>query len=224
MSALDRQRWTRLWQQASGQGDGSSWFEVLATHYGESHRHYHTARHITECLAEFHGASHLAKQPVAVELALWFHDAIYDTRAADNEEQSAVLAQRCLEEAGADSNLQTAVRDLVLVTKTHEGSTHPDAPLLMDIDLSILGANEERFFEYEDQIRREYAWVSEDIFRSRRAEILERFLTRDVIYRTPRFFETHEKQARANLRASLARLLKGPDSDLDFPGGVSRNS
>jgi predicted metal-dependent HD superfamily phosphohydrolase len=206
MIALDPQRWTRLWQKASGQGEGSSWFEVLATHYGESHRHYHTARHIVECLAEFDSASHLATEPGAVELALWFHDVIYDTRAADNEEQSALVAQRCLEETGAEPELQAAVRDLVLVTKTHEGSTHPDAPLLMDIDLSILGAGEERFFEYEDQIRREYAWVPEDIFRSKRAEILERFLTREAIYRTPKFFETHEKQARLNLRASLERL------------------
>ena len=103
---------------------------------------------------------------------------------------------------------QLAVRDLVLVTKAHEGSTHPDAPLLVDIDLSILGASAERFFEYEDQIRQEYAWVPEDIFRTKRAEILERFLDRDVIYRTPKFYQTHEKQARANLRASLERLRR----------------
>jgi len=206
MSALDRERWTRLWQKTASQGDGSAWFEILDTHYAEGHRYYHTARHISECLMEFDDASHLATQPVAVELALWFHDAIYDTHAADNEEQSALLAQRCLENAGAAVDLQSSVRDLVLVTKAHEGSTHPDAPLLVDVDLSILGAREERFFEYEDQIRLEYAWVPEDIFRTKRAEILQRFLARDVIYRTPRFYQTHEKQARANLRASLERL------------------
>jgi len=203
---LDRQRWTRLWQKASGPGDGRLWFDMLAAHYGESHRHYHTGRHIVECLVEFDGASHLATQPVAVELGLWFHDAIYDTRAGDNEEQSAALAEQCLIAAGADPDLRSAVRDLVLVTKTHEGSTHPDAPLLMDIDLSILGTNEVRFFEYEEQIRREYFWVPEATFRSKRAEILEHFLSRAVIYRTSKFFETHEKQARANLRASLERL------------------
>jgi predicted metal-dependent HD superfamily phosphohydrolase len=206
MSSLDRQRWTNLWQMASGRGDGSAWFEILDTHYAEAHRYYHTARHISECLTEFDGVSEVSHQPVAVELALWFHDVIYDTHAADNEEQSAQLAQRCLENAGADTALQSAVRDLVLVTKTHEGLTHPDAPLLVDIDLSILGASAERFFEYEDQIRQEYAWVPEDIFRTKRAEILERFLARDVIYRTPKFYQTHEKHARANLRASLDRL------------------
>jgi predicted metal-dependent HD superfamily phosphohydrolase len=206
MSTLDPQRWTKLWQKISSHGDGGAWFEILNTHYAEEHRHYHTARHISECLVAFDAASPIATQPVAVELALWFHDAIYDTRAADNEEQSARLAQRCLENAGADTNLQSAVRDLIMVTKAHEGSSHPDAPLLVDIDLSILGATPERFFEYEDQIRQEYAWVPEDLFRTKRAEILERFLARAIIYRTPEFFRTHEKQARANLRASLERL------------------
>jgi predicted metal-dependent HD superfamily phosphohydrolase len=206
VSTLDPQRWTELWHKASGHGDGRAWFEILNTHYAEEHRFYHTARHISECLVAFDGVSHAATQPVAVELALWFHDAIYDTHAADNEEQSAQLATRCLDNAGAGGDLQSAVRDLVMVTKAHEGSSHPDAPLLVDIDLSILGANSERFFEYEDQIRQEYAWVPEDLFRTKRAEILQRFIAREVIYRTPEFFRTHERQARENLRASLERL------------------
>jgi predicted metal-dependent HD superfamily phosphohydrolase len=206
MSTLNRQRWTKLWQQASGQGDGIAWFEILDKHYAEGHRYYHTARHIAECLIEFDSIRHVATQPVVVELALWFHDALYDTHAADNEEQSARLAKRCLENAGAGADLQSAVSDLVLVTRAHEGSAHPDAPLLVDIDLSILGASAERFVEYEEQIRQEYAWVPEDLFRTKRAEILERFLARDVIYRTPRLYQSHEKQARANLRASLDRL------------------
>jgi predicted metal-dependent HD superfamily phosphohydrolase len=206
MSGLNRERWKRLWQSASGRGEGKRWFDALNAHYAEDHRHYHTARHINECLAEFDAAKQLATDPVAVELALWFHDASYDTHSADNEERSALLAEQCLEDAGAAAGLCLAVRELVLVTKAHEGSTHPDAPLLVDIDLSIFGAAQTRFFEYEEQIRSEYAWVPEEVFRSKRAEILERFLARDVIYRTPKFSASHEKQARKNLRASLERL------------------
>ena len=166
MSALSRERWNTVWHAIPAQGDPGKWFDTLAARYAEPHRHYHTARHISECLEMFDSTRHLAQQPLAVELGLWFHDAIYDTHAGDNEEKSAGLAVQCLEEAGADRHLQVAVSDLVLVTKTHEGSTHPDASLLVDIDLSILGATEARFSEYEDQIRREYAWVAEDIFRA----------------------------------------------------------
>jgi predicted metal-dependent HD superfamily phosphohydrolase len=206
MTALPRERWARLWRGVSSDADGASWFEMLSARYNEPHRHYHTARHIVECLAEFDSAHHLAAQPVAVELALWFHDAIYDTRAADNEEQSALLAERCLTDVAASSDLRNAVRDLVLVTKTHNASDHPDAPLLVDIDLSILGQPENRFWEYEQQIRQEYAWVPDDLFASKRAEILDRFLARDRIYATDWFFQSCERQARSNLKASLARL------------------
>ena len=209
MTPFDRERWLTLWQAVSGRGDGGKWFDTLAARYSEPHRFYHTVRHIGECLQSFDSTRHLAVQPVAVELALWFHDAIYDTHAPDNEEQSAQLAVQCLGEAGAGRDLQNAVSDLVLVTKTHEGSTHPDASLLVDIDLSILGASEARFLEYEDQIRSEYAWVPEEIFRSKRAEILERFLARSVIFHTPWFNEKHEEQARSNLKASLDRLRNG---------------
>lgn len=182
------------------------WFDVLATRYAEPHRDYHSSRHIVECLAEFDHVRHLASQPVAVELAIWFHDAVYDTHAPDNEEQSALLAEQCLADAGASSDLRLAVRDLVLVTKTHDASKHADAPLLVDVDLSILGQPEERFWEYEGQIRQEYAWVPDAVFAAKRAEILERFLKRDRIYATDWFFRLRELQARSNLQASLQRL------------------
>lgn len=206
MKALSRERWFRVWRDASGHGDGAAWFDTLSSRYAEPHRHYHTARHIVECLDEFDPARHLATQPVALELAIWFHDAIYDTHASDNEEQSALLAEQCLADALTNSDLRVAVRDLVLVTKTHHASNHPDAPLLVDIDLSILGQPETRFWEYEQQIRREYAWVPDAVFAAKRVEILDRFLARDRIYATDWFFQVCERQARSNLKASLQRL------------------
>ena len=88
-------RWTALWPRA-GASIPAGWYERLTAAYAEPHRHYHNQQHIAECLAEFDQARHLALQPEAVELALWFHDAVYDPKAGDNEEQSAALAQRCL--------------------------------------------------------------------------------------------------------------------------------
>ena len=117
-----------------------------------------------------------------------------------------MLAEQCLTDAGAGSDLTSAVRDLVLATKTHDASNHSDASLLVDIDLSILGQPENRFWEYEEQIRQEYAWVPDPLFASRRAEILENFLARDRIYATDWFSQSCERQARSNLKASLARL------------------
>jgi predicted metal-dependent HD superfamily phosphohydrolase len=131
---------------------------------------------------------------------------VYNPRAGDNEERSADLARKWLNELNAADPLITAVPQLVLATKNHDGSLHIDAPLLVDVDLSVLGHPPERFWEYETQIRAEYAWVEQKLFATKRAEILDRFLARPRIYNTHLFFERYERQARVNLRESILKL------------------
>ena len=176
--------------------------------YAEGHRHYHNQRHVAECLWEFDGARHLVRQAETVELGLWFHDAVYDPRADNNEERSAALAKECLDEAGVSGLISNAVGDLVTATKSHEPGGNADAAVTVDIDLSILGQAEERFLEYEVQIRKEYAWVPKIIFGPKRAGILEGFLRRERIYKTDWFFDKYEERARRNIEGSIGKLRK----------------
>ena len=180
--------------------------------YSEPHRYYHNLLHIEDCLGEFDRANQLATDPATVELAIWFHDAVYDPRAADNEERSAELAKDWLSDVHASDVLTDSVGRLVLATKNHDASMHADAPLLVDVDLSILGKPPEQFWEYERQIREEYAWVEKTVFAAKRAEILHRFLARERIYQTDLFFHRMEAQARSNLLASVQRLSDGLSS------------
>ena len=200
-------RWLRLWQATGASGDGAPWYEKLTRAYAEPQRHYHNQQHIAECLAEFDGARHLTQQPAAVELALWFHDAVYDPKAGDNEEQSAAMARICFE-TGGPSRLAATVSDLVMATKSHNTEAGPDAALMVDVDLSILGQGEQRFAEYEAQIRKEYRSVPKLIFNLKRAEILERFLARSRIYATDFFATKYEQQARRNLEGSIRQLKR----------------
>ena len=202
------ERWLRLWEAAEARGDGRRWYDRLTTAYGEAHRHYHNQRHIAECLGEFDAGRHLVGQVEGVELALWFHDAVYDARAGDNEERSAALAKECLDEAGVSGLISNAVVDLVMATKSHEPGGNADAAVTVDIDLSILGQTEERFLEYEVQIRKEYAWVPKIIFGPKRAGILEGFLRRERIYKTDWFFDKYEERARRNIEGSIGKLSK----------------
>jgi predicted metal-dependent HD superfamily phosphohydrolase len=202
-------KWSDLWLVAGLRGDPLRWLRQLTQAYSEPHRHYHTLRHVTECLTEFDAVRHLARQPVAVEMAIWFHDAIYDTHAQDNEERSAELAAQCLSEVGANGSLIETVKRLVLSTKSHDAAMDVDAPLMVDMDLSILGQSRERFHEYEIQIRQEYAWVPEAVFAAKRAEILGRFLARERNYATSWFSMKYEEQARGNLQDSVSKLRKG---------------
>ena len=77
---------------------------------------------------------------------------------------------------------------------------------MLDIDLSILGATPVRFAQYDKQVRQEYAWVPEEVFRSKRAAVLQQFLSQPFIYCTAHFRDTREAQARANLQAVVAQL------------------
>ena len=95
---------------------------------------------------------------------------------------------------------------MILVTKTHDPEPGSDLALMVDIDLAILGSSWDRFAEYEQAIRQEYARVPDVIFGQKRAAILDRFLSRDKIYSTEWFRREYEQRARVNLQKSIHRL------------------
>jgi predicted metal-dependent HD superfamily phosphohydrolase len=199
-------QWTQTWTDLALELPDLQVLHALLDHYREPHRAYHTLRHLEECFEEFDAVRTLCSYPGDVQLALWFHDAIYDTKGSDNEDRSASWAESVLAAANAPFAQRQRVRDFILVTK-HDGfASTPDAGFVVDIDLSILGAGSERFDEYESQIRFEYSWVPESAFREARHAILNKFLERRAIYSTAHFRNRFEKQARANLERSLARL------------------
>jgi predicted metal-dependent HD superfamily phosphohydrolase len=203
---LEEVKWREAWGRLGVTPPPAPLLAELTARYAEPHRAYHTAQHLRECFSALEPASFLAEDLAAVELGLWFHDAIYDPRAHDNEEQSARWAQSALVAAGVPAEIAARVQDLVLATKHSTMPDSPDARLLVDVDLSILGAPDARFAEYEAQIRHEYAWVPEDTFRQRRARVLASFLERPAIYSTPHFARALEQRARVNLARSLRQL------------------
>jgi predicted metal-dependent HD superfamily phosphohydrolase len=183
---------------------GDALYHDLLRRYAEPGRHYHTLQHLAECLAAFEANAALAQHPAQVEAALWFHDAVYDPRGGANEEASAQLALAALARAGAPAEFAGQVAHLVRVTEHRGVPATPDEMLLVDIDLAILGADEARFDEYERQVRLEYAFVPDDVFYPKRAEILRGFLARPRLYGSARFHERLEDAARRNLARSIA--------------------
>ncbi len=193
---------------AFGIRDEAATFDALIAAYSQKHRHYHTTRHIEHCLREFESSKDLASAPAEVELALWFHDAIYETRASNNEERSADWACDLLNRHGVDAERVELVRALILATRHDAPATTPDAQLLVDIDLAILGADEVTYAEFEKNVRQEYFWVPSILFRRKRAEILESFLARPRIYNMPPFHARLEQPARRNLTAAICGLRR----------------
>jgi predicted metal-dependent HD superfamily phosphohydrolase len=178
----------------------------LIAAYEESQRRYHTLQHLGECLSLFDTYRALAVEPDEVEMSLWFHDAIYAVRASDNEEKSAKWAESSLRSANVKEERIARVRKHILATRHAVLPEGQDQALLVDVDLSILGASPERFDEYEAQVKAEYGWVPDFLFRRKRREILAEFLARAPIYSTPLLRERLEAQAHANLARSIASL------------------
>lgn len=202
---LSLARWAQPWEEL-GLPPRMELQADLRQRYSEPRRAYHTLHHLSECLQLLEQTGELAEHPAEVEIALWFHDAIYDPRRTDNEERSAEWAQRELKRAGAGADMQQRIVDLVLVTRHGGEPATPDQQLLADIDLSILGAGAARFDEYERQIRTEYKHVPTLLYRPARRKLLTAFLGRPQLYGTAWFRERREAQARRNLERSLTRL------------------
>ncbi len=201
-------RWVDTWREL-GVGDSP---ELMRLHgdvlerYSEPHRHYHTHQHLAECFEKIQDIISLAEHPAEVCVGLWFHDLIYDTQRHDNEERSADRARSSAREFGVSAESAQRIHDLIMFTRHAAEPVGIDAQVLVDADLSILGAPSARFQEYEAQIRSEYDWVPDAMFRSARGRILKEFLDRPHLYRTAHFQERYEAQARRNLRHSLDHL------------------
>src|SRR3989344_3027361 len=169
--------WNNLFSESRARGNPEQYFQELNTLYSAEGRYYHNFAHVQDCLNEFGDVSGIGTFPLEVQYALWYHDAIYDTYASDNEEKSAELAGKYLKKMGFEAPFRTRVQDFILATKHSERNIpgNLDTQLVVDIDLSILGRPQEEFDTYESNIRREYGWVPEALFRSKREEILRRF-------------------------------------------------
>jgi predicted metal-dependent HD superfamily phosphohydrolase len=201
----NRERWDALWRRIGARADAAV-YDVLARRYAEPHRAYHTLGHVARCLEEWDGARALASAPDACELAIWFHDAVYDPSAADNEARSAELAAEACRAAGLPRDFARLVAGLVLDTRHAGPAATSDGALVADTDLAILGRPPDEFAAYEEGIRREYAGVPEAEYRKGRSDFLLRFLDRPALYATAHFRGRYEAPARRNLGDLVARL------------------
>ncbi len=180
-------------------------FDELVDRYGEAHRHYHTLTHIDACLSWLDWFWAFAERPEVVELALWFHDAVYDPESSENERDSAALAREQLGELGIAPGTADIVARHIEATKAHV-PVGSDSALVLDLDLSILGARRSAFERFEAQIRTEYAHVPEPAFCEGRRRVLESFLGRPRIYQVAPIREELEARARGNLARRIAEL------------------
>jgi predicted metal-dependent HD superfamily phosphohydrolase len=185
--------------------------QELSELYSAAERHYHGMAHIEALLALAQQYRSALADPEAVETAIWFHDVIYDSRAKDNEAQSAALARQKLGRR-IDARRLDRIATMIEATATHQlpkftnADATRDAALFLDMDLSVLGAPQNVFTAYERAVRQEYSWVPEPAWIAGRSAVLKSFLARAHIFHTQEFRSRFEPQARENMERSLAAL------------------
>ena len=211
MHVVPAQAWQKLGAWL-GVSETTSWAGVGASvveRYREPQRHYHTVEHLAEVLqrlAELMAAGSIPKPPPAAALlGAWFHDVVYDPTADDNEPRSADLARAELEPF-LEESLVSDVAALVLATRDHRLVDIAGAELLLDADLSILGAEPARYDAYSAAIGREYGHIATIDYRRGRVAVLQRLLERDRLYIGPVAYDRWERPARANLLRELGVL------------------
>jgi predicted metal-dependent HD superfamily phosphohydrolase len=182
----------------------------LAAAYDAPERHYHTLGHIENLLTRV--GAHTLQDSVAVELAVWYHDAVYNALGSDNEAKSAEWALAFLQETSLAPSRRERVADLIRRTQDHTQPQPPadtDLLLFLDADLSILGASETAYWGYARQIRREYQLVPEELYRPGRSKVLAKLLDAPVLFHTPALRKELDAPARRNLQAELDAWEQG---------------
>ncbi|MFA5993442.1 MAG: N-methyl-D-aspartate receptor NMDAR2C subunit [Parcubacteria group bacterium] len=197
-------------KRVGAQGDWRSFYQEIEATYRTPQRAYHTFHgHIDFCVRELYQIPRgLIENINPLELSLILHDSEMDFMSADNEERSARFAEGICRRMGLSQEFTQKVAMHIRHTAHRDMPIDHDSQLTIDIDLAIFGQAQPVFNEYERRIRQEYAFVPEDIFRNKRAEILQWFLDKPSIYMTDYFQRKYEDKARNNLNRSIVQLRR----------------
>ncbi|MHA3114752.1 metal-dependent hydrolase [Acinetobacter sp. ANC 4635] len=205
-----QQQFSQAWRKLFVQFSPECWslqqhaqcLAELLQAYQEPQRAYHQVQHIVECLALFEKVQSQIEDGLALQLAIFFHDVVYQPRSASNEQDSALWLRQQLAGALPDAQLEK-IATWILATQQHATASELDLAYLLDIDLAILGSSAVRFTEYQQQIRQEYMWVDELIYQEKRTQVLRQFYLAQPLYQTRYFQQHYEQQAKTNLLQTL---------------------
>ena len=202
---ITEQRFVDLCRRLGAREELHALFALLVGHYSERNRFYHSRSHLEHCLAQFDRARSATPDPDAVEIALWFHDVIYDPFACDNELKSAELFMRKLGRQ-IDPDRAEHIHRLIMATVHDRPPGCTDASFVVDVDLSSFALPWDEFEADSDAIRQEYAHLSDDEFYGNQFRFLSALASRETLYSTAFFRERSERIARENLNRRLESL------------------
>ena len=197
----DASRFVALWHRClvkPSESSPSPPWDTLERYYGETHRHYHGFSHIAHCLAQHDLTADDMQEPDAVEMAIWFHDAVHEPRALDNEARSAELF-RYLGSSGFQRSFVERVCGLILATIHDDPPLTHDQKFIVDIDLSSFGLPWDEYLRDTEFLRREQAGTPDALYHLVSLQFLKALARRPRIFHTDYFYQRYERVARENI-------------------------
>jgi predicted metal-dependent HD superfamily phosphohydrolase len=186
----------------------SATYDELIKHYTTNRRYYHNLNHVVDLLNQLKQYEFQINDWESVYLAIWFHDSVYVPNKPGNEEKSAELARKFLNQTRYPPARIEKVIEYILATQNHEVSEDAslDFQYFLDFDLSILGSDETIYDTYAKQIRDEYFLYPNFMYNRGRKKVLQHFLDKPFIFKTDDYRAKFEDKARENLQRELSRL------------------
>lgn len=203
-----RRHWEEsLYRFAADQGQVEDLFTQLVASYSAADRAYHNLSHIRTLVDLSASIRQRIEDYQALSLAIWFHDAIYNTRKNDNEEMSARFAVKTLGRFKIPIDTLAVSCEMIIASREHrKNGFSEDINFFLDLDLAILGSEESVYLDYASAIREEYRWAPDPLYYKGRKKVLERYLERESIYLTTELAQLFEEKARRNMARELESL------------------
>lgn len=179
------------------------WKEVDSLYSGTD-RHYHTLSHLQNFYTQLSKCKSSIKDWESLIIAMVYHDIIYNSPDHKDEENSAALATKRLQEISFSEKQINNIKYLILATKLHALSADNDTNIFNDADMSILGLDRETYTNYVKNIRLEYRHVPN--FDTGRKKVLNYFLKMENIFKTLFFRNLYEESARKNIEWEITTI------------------
>jgi predicted metal-dependent HD superfamily phosphohydrolase len=207
----DQKRFTDLWARnliQDAPNNSLQIYQLLIDAYNEKQRVYHTQQHIEDCLTLFDEIKDQLQNADSVELAIWFHDAIYQINSRENEELSADLFMNMSEEILIPTTRHQVYQHIIATLHNGSEMLEHDSRYMVDIDLSSFGLPWDKFIQNSLEVRQEMSHIPDEIFYPKQCAFQQSLLKHGRFYQTDYFFKNYEQRALNNIADYFVQLRK----------------
>jgi len=177
-----------------------NYYQTLELYYTNK-RFYHTLNHIKILLDSLHDFHITEVEKIKLELAIWFHDIIYNSKAKNNEEESINEFTKFAIYVGLNFDLNLEINDIIFATRHKDTAQTRLQKIMCDVDLKEFAFD--NYIKNSNNIKKEFSHLTDKEWIKGRSDFLKTFINKEFIYYTDEYRDALEDTARINLKKEL---------------------